>query len=127
MLNRLCPIARPGPRATVPRTTSRESQSRITGRAEAPITELDGEYFVAFTQDGRTLVAGSGNSVDGGTLQFIDVATRKVRESVPCSHSIRCLAVSADGKSLAVGTWEGVNRKTVTSTPPKLIICKAVP
>jgi hypothetical protein len=62
-------------------------------------TEFRTVNCLAFTHSGRTLIAG------GVTLQFIDVGTRTVRETVPRVDNISCVALSPDGRALAVGTY----------------------
>jgi WD40 repeat protein len=81
---------------------------------------------VCFTPDGRTLLAGSGTTTKGGIIQIIDVSSRKVRDSVACPIAIRCLAISADGKSMAVGSKEHIDLQTIKDIPPKLILLSAI-
>jgi RNA polymerase sigma factor (sigma-70 family) len=60
--------------------------------------------FLAFTADGKTLV--SGDSLDR-TVRVFDVPTRTQRHQITRPKMVRGLALSPDGRLLALGNQEG--------------------
>jgi len=77
---------------------------------------------VAFIQGGRTLVIGGGKSIFDGSLQFVDIKTSAIRETTRLPMGVESIAVSGDGKAMAVGTSTGIDRKRVVDTPGRLMI-----
>jgi WD40 repeat protein len=88
-----------------------------------------GADFVAFYADGTRLVAGNGDQFKGGTLKFYDVTSRRERGSFTSVHVPACVAISADGRLLAVGSRTGFPTDFSTAdlkgTPPKLMLWEA--
>jgi RNA polymerase sigma factor (sigma-70 family) len=74
-----------------------------TGRERATLTG-HAVLFVAFTPGGRTLVVGSPR----GPVVLWDLASARPRATLtrPAGEAVACMALAADGKSLAVGTAE---------------------
>ena len=70
------------------------------------VYQLEGESEVlsaVFTPNGRMLI-----SADGDTIRFWDVASYQSLSTLQMPEPIVALAISADGRSLAIGTTEGV-------------------
>jgi WD40 repeat protein len=60
---------------------------------------------LAYSPDGKLLVAGVGRKDESGTLVAWDTATRKVRWERPGPAGFPSVSFSPDGKSLAVAHW----------------------
>jgi WD40 repeat protein len=88
-----------------------------------------GANCVAFYADGTRLVAGGGDQFKGGTLKFYDVTSRREWGSFASGHVPKCVAISADGRLLAVGSETGFPTAFSTAdlkgTPPKLMLWEA--
>lgn len=56
---------------------------------------------LAFSPDGRTLVAGTASKNDQSELQIWDVATSRLRTRQPLADHVRACAVSPDGRQVA--------------------------
>jgi WD40 repeat protein len=75
-------------------------------------------WSVAFLSDGKTLVSAGGNfdfqthtSDRPGELKVWDIAGLTERVSLDGhGQGVRCVALSADGKTLATGDFAGVSR-----------------
>jgi WD40 repeat protein len=91
-----------------------------SGKKVAPFAELTTPVnAVAFSPDGRTLAAGSGDVWHGGQLRLLDVTGHKPPAVLERREHIRCLAFSPDGTLLAAGGWEEVKLWRVS--PPRHI------
>jgi RNA polymerase sigma factor (sigma-70 family) len=79
-----------------------------TGKLKQTITGYQPPFItvVAFTPDGRTLVTGgSAKKHEEGDVKLLDVATGSLRPLTSDKVGLRCLAISPDGRTLAVGSW----------------------
>lgn len=66
---------------------------------------------LAFTPDGKTLVAGGGTPARFGELQFWDVASRKLRRSITvCQDTLFGVSLSPDGSRVAFGCSDSTVR-----------------
>jgi RNA polymerase sigma factor (sigma-70 family) len=71
------------------------------GRLQAPMGPVNG---VAFTPDGDALVSGS----DDGKARVWDVASGKLRSTIDSRMTCRSMALSLDGKTVAMGSRSAV-------------------
>ena len=66
---------------------------------------------LAFTPDGKTLVAGGGTPARFGELQFWDIASRKLRRSITvCQDTLFGVSLSPDGSRVAFGCSDSTVR-----------------
>jgi WD40 repeat protein len=63
-------------------------------------------WAVAFTPDGKTLASAGGDWNKPGDVRLWDVATWKESATLKHSGEVLCLAISADGRRLAAGSWD---------------------
>ncbi len=80
-----------------------------TGIPKATLGTLDQAISaVVFSADGRTVIAGGSSAPNGGpTLKAWDVVTHRVVRELAVPPYIRSLAISPNGKYLALGTGNG--------------------
>ena len=101
-----------------------------TGKALIRVTHEDTVYAVAFSPDGRTLATGSGDRngdwvtdpaapAARGTARVVDVTTGK--ELLRVTHEGGAVALSPDGRSLAIGSDDKTARVVETTTDKELI------
>jgi RNA polymerase sigma factor (sigma-70 family) len=81
-----------------------------TGKLKKTITgyEVGSITVVAFTPDGKTLVTGgSAKKREEGDVKLLDAATGNLlRPLTSDTVVVRSLAISPDGRTLAVGSWD---------------------
>lgn len=96
-------LASGGEDGTVPLwdVTTAELKKTIAGYRARVIT------LAAFTPDGKTLITGgSAEKRAEGDVKLVDVATGSVRRRTSDQIWLRSLAISPDGRTLAVGNWQ---------------------
>ena len=74
-------------------------------KADAP-TRPPSVRALAYSPDGKILVAGVWRKDESGTLVAWDVATRKLRWERPAPAGFPSVSFSPDGKTLAVSNWK---------------------
>src|SRR5262249_18378957 len=76
-------------------------------------------WSVTFTPDGKTLAGGDGDWDRPGKILLWDPATGRVRDTLTHSGEVLCLAISADGRMLAAGSWDKTVRVWKLIETPK--------
>src|SRR5439155_22948726 len=62
---------------------------------------------LAFSPDGTLLASGWGKPGSPGVCQLWDVARRELRAVLPTASALYSAAFAPDGRTLAVGSWDG--------------------
>jgi WD40 repeat protein len=80
-------------------------------KEEITIKGLIGDVWsVAFSPDGATLAATSGDWKQPGEVRLYDTKTWKQRGALKHTGEVLCIAYSPDGEQLAAGSWDGTVR-----------------
>jgi RNA polymerase sigma factor (sigma-70 family) len=80
-----------------------DRQVRLWDAKGRPLASVPGHRAVVFTPDARRLFYAGGNT--NGDARFLDVARRQEEESPVFAVNSRCLALSPDGRCLALDAW----------------------